>query len=544
MSTLTGTAGHAVGALQFFLVAMGLSLAIIPVMRAHAATLGLLDRPAARKLHNTPMARVGGVGIAGGALTALLLALPMDRLVQGYLLGSLVILVFGVADDRSELGYRAKFVGQFLAAGIMVFWGGLFVERLPFFGDAELPGIIAVPFTLLVTVGVINAVNHSDGLDGLAGGESLLSLGGMALLAYWSGDPTALLISMAVLGGLLGFMRFNSHPASVFMGDTGSQFLGFTVAFLAILLTQRSNHALSPAVVALLIGLPVADILSVLYLRMKNRMHWFNASRNHLHHRLLGLGFAHSEGVIILYLLQALLVVSAVILRYHEDALIVVAYLAVVATAFLLVSRAERTGWQVRSSTSSSPGRGAQEQLRWVSALPDHLVLLVAVAYLGAKGFSCVCFGPGLLATAIALAAVVAVSATWPSVRALLPSRVAAYAGVILLTYLHGQDGALGSLPEAVPLGILAALLVLAVSMNATRFRLTPMDALVGLILVLLVLVGDHLHLERQWINLAVKIAIVLYATEYLMQRGGLHTVALLACIAGSLALATIGPHC
>ena len=543
---MAGTEAHAAQALPYFLVALGFSLGVIPLLRSRAVAFGLVDRPAARKLHTAPMARVGGIGIAGGALLALLLALPMDRLVQAYLAASLLLVGFGIADDRSELGYRTKFVGQFMAAAVMVFWGGLYVERLPFLHDYVLPAFIAIPFTLVVTVGVINAFNHSDGLDGLAGGESLLSLGGIALLAYWSGDSTALLIALAVLGGLVGFMRYNSHPAIVFMGDSGSQFLGFTVAFLAILLTQQSNTALSPAVVALLIGLPVADIIAVLYLRVRNRMHWFNASRNHLHHRLLGLGFAHGEGVIVLYLLQALLVVSGVLLRYHHDAVILFGYLTVTFATFALVSRAERRGWLVRAAVpngSSGNGNG-RAQLRWMRELPGHLVLLVAAVYLAHKGLSCIADGSGLLLPAALLAVSAAVATAWPRVRSCVPVRLAAYAGVILLTYLQGHHPGLAMLPEAVPLGLLAAFLVLAIRLDEASFRLTPMDVLVGLALVVLVVAGDHLQLERHWINLAVKSAIVLYAAEYLMQRGGVHAGVLLATMAASLAVVALGAHC
>ena len=190
-------------------------------------------------------------------------------------------------------------------------------------------------FTVVAMVGVINAINHSDGLDGLAGGESLLSLGAIAYLAYQADDVSAALIALATMGGVFGFLRFNSHPARVFMGDGGSQFLGFTLAFLVAYLLEVSNPALSPALPALLLGLPVVDILSVLVRRLRGGMNLFKATKNHVHHRLLERGFYHYESVMVIYSVQVTLVLAGVLLPYESDALIIGFYLLVCGMLFV-----------------------------------------------------------------------------------------------------------------------------------------------------------------------------------------------------------------
>jgi len=326
--------------------AMTISMVLIPVMVRFAPRLGLIDRPNQRKVHAEPIPRVGGIGIVAGGLVTLLFLLPQDDLTQAYVLGALVLFLFGLWDDLFEIGHYPKFVGQFIAVSIPVFYGGLHVVSFPFIPGGEIPSSAGIPFTLFALVGMINAINHSDGLDGLAGGESLFSLGAMALLAYFVEDVVVLTIALTVIGGVLGFLRYNTHPARVFMGDSGSQFLGYTLGFLAILLTQKVEPDLSPAVVLLLLGLPIMDILVVLVKRARAGLNLFRASRNHIHHRLLDLGFVHQESVIIIYSLQMVLVTCGVILRYESNVLITAVYLALGAGVFGLLNLAERSGWR------------------------------------------------------------------------------------------------------------------------------------------------------------------------------------------------------
>ncbi len=334
--------------LFILLTSMVISMVLIPVMIRMAPRLGMVDKPESRKVHLQPIPRVGGVGIVVGAISAIIIWLPMDTLVWSYLAGALVLFVFGALDDSLELGHYVKFIGQFIAVGIVIFVGDVWVSNIPFI-DVPLSETTGKIFTFFAIVGVINAINHSDGLDGLAGGESLLSLACMAYLAIIINEPEgqALLIMIfAVIGGILGFMRFNNHPAQIFMGDSGSQFLGYSLAIFTIILTQQVHTSVSMALPLLILGLPVADILGVFAQRVYHGMNWFKASKNHIHHRLLELGFDHYQSVIVIYSVQVLLVVSAIRFRYASDLLVSALYLLVCGSLFVILYVLEKKGWR------------------------------------------------------------------------------------------------------------------------------------------------------------------------------------------------------
>jgi len=356
---------------------MTISMVLIPIMARLAPRVGLLDLPNARKVHAAPIPRVGGIGIVLGGLTVIMFMLPADRLIHAYVLGALVLLFFGVWDDVFEIGHYLKFTGQLIAVLILVYYGDLYVRSFPFVPGGEVSPAFGIPFTLFALIGVINAINHSDGLDGLAGGESLFSLsaiGLLAILAKHAGANGVLVftIAVAVAGGVLGFLRYNTHPARVFMGDSGSQFLGYTLGCLVILLTQAVDPALNPAVVLLLLGLPIADILMVLVKRARARNNLFKATRNHIHHRLLDLGFVHRESVIIIYSLQMVFVTSGIILRYESDVLITSIYLLLCTAVFGVLIAAEHFGWRV----SERLGRTERTNILNTELLRNILVIL------------------------------------------------------------------------------------------------------------------------------------------------------------------------
>ncbi len=329
------------------LAAMAISMVLIPLVARFAPRLGLIDQPNARKVHAVPIPRVGGIGIVLGALIAIYFLLPLDKLVLGYLFGAMVLFVFGLWDDISEIGHYPKFLGQLFATLFVVLFGELYVISFPFIPGGEISPALGIPFSVIALVGMINAINHSDGLDGLAGGESMFSLGAIVLISFLAEDVLARTIALTVLGGIMGFLRYNTHPARVFMGDSGSQFLGYTLGFLAILLVQRTDPELSPAVVLLLLGLPVIDILVVASKRVRSRLNLFEATRNHTHHRLLDLGFVHQESVIIIYSLQMIFVTSGVLLRYESNVLIASVYGGLSASIFIALNWAERSGWHM-----------------------------------------------------------------------------------------------------------------------------------------------------------------------------------------------------
>ena len=252
-----------------------------------------------------------------------------------------------------------------------------------------LPHWLGFGLTLLFLLGITNAINLSDGLDGLAGGTTLLCCAALALLgANWDVRFVET-VGIVLMGAILGFLRFNTHPARIFMGDAGSQFLGFTVGVLSILLTKQAATPLSTAMPLLLIGLPVLDTLTVMVLRLRAGRSPFAADRNHFHHRLLDLGFDQYEVVTVIYSVQCLLLLLAWQLRYENDLLIVASFVgfAVLFTGGLM--RLERVGWRWRVADTANYRSSPVARLRaWLSA-PERfprwsirLVGLCAVVYL------------------------------------------------------------------------------------------------------------------------------------------------------------------
>jgi UDP-GlcNAc:undecaprenyl-phosphate GlcNAc-1-phosphate transferase len=271
----------------------------------------------------------------------------LDPFVEAYIIGGVVLFAIGIWDDAQGAGHYQKFAGQILAVVIVIWHGDVWISNMPYFG--EVSPEVGKPFTLFAIVGAINAINHSDGLDGLAGGEGLLSLIVITVLAAMAGSNGPLIpLTCAIMGALLGFLLFNSHPARVFMGDAGSQFLGFTLGVLAVYLTQVVDTRLSPALTLLFLGFPIADILTVLGLRVYGKMHWFEASRNHVHHRLLDCGFGHFGAVCVIWSVHTVLVVSALVLRDQNDLWVTAWYLLVCGAFFGLLVGVERERWSIR----------------------------------------------------------------------------------------------------------------------------------------------------------------------------------------------------
>jgi UDP-GlcNAc:undecaprenyl-phosphate GlcNAc-1-phosphate transferase len=260
--------------LSTLLISMFITMALIPILRTAAVRLQTgLDEPEPRKVHARPVPKVGGLAMAAGALIPAIFVVDGGRLVNSVLVGALVLVAFGLADDLRTLGWKAKFCGQIIAALVVVFYGRL---TICFLGaclpeGVLLPQAAAVPLTVLVIVGVTNAINLSDGLDGLAGGTSLLVFGCIGMLAFAGAEfPEKAAVSVlcaAMAGAIIGFLRFNTFPATVFMGDTGSQLLGFLAITLALAVTQRGS-LLSPLLPLLLLGFPVLDTLTVMVERI------------------------------------------------------------------------------------------------------------------------------------------------------------------------------------------------------------------------------------------------------------------------------------
>ncbi|MDH5764367.1 MAG: undecaprenyl/decaprenyl-phosphate alpha-N-acetylglucosaminyl 1-phosphate transferase [Gammaproteobacteria bacterium] len=505
-------------------MAMAVSMAVIPLMMRFAASIGMMDQPDSRKVHITPVPRVGGIGIVLGALMPMAIWLPFNDLVLSYLVGSIVLLVFGIWDDAKEIGHYVKFIGQFIAAATVVYYGDLYVIHFPFMGMDLLPESIGRPFTVVAVVGMINAINHSDGLDGLAGGESLLSLAAIIYLGYLFDSVLIVVIAAATVGGVFGFLRFNSHPALVFMGDGGSQFLGFTLAFLVLVLTQQANEVLSPALPLLLLGLPIADILAVFILRARGGMNLFRATRNHIHHRLLELGFYHYEAVVIIYSIQMLLIVCAILMPYAYDWLIFSIYLGVCSAIFVLLTMAERKKWGIKHNLPSL------DKLQ-IKIIPKDILIKIS-----ARGLE-TCVSLFLIAAAIMSTDIpfdIGVSSLFLLVALLfllffsglhfLLYRLILFVTVGFSVYLLSTNPPSWLLVKGhiiyMYFGIVVILALLVARMAAKgAFKITPLDYLV-IMLTLIIGVGhDNTVQSDSLIWMSIQIIILFYACELIIQN-------------------------
>ncbi len=478
-----------------FILAMVLTMALIPPLMRRAGVMHVLDAPEARKVHDHPIPRVGGIAMAIGGAVPLALWLEFDRLSLAFGAGALIVLLFGVWDDRATLAPLTKLAGQVVAVLIVVFAGGVEIHSITLAGRIELPGFISAPLTVLFLLGVTNAINLSDGLDGLAGGTTLLCCAAIALLGHGTGVDLAFIstVAVVVMGSLLGFLRYNSHPARVFMGDGGSQSLGFTVGVLAVLLTQHEELPYSAALPLLLLGLPILDTLTVTVVRIREGRSPFSADKNHLHHRLLALGFDHFEAVAVVYLLQGALFLLAWRLRYDADVVIVAAFAGFATLLLLALFAAERRGWRWQGLGGRRRLASAEfgEQLlllkdprrvpRWTAivalacTLAYFAVVAVAAGHVG--------HDVGWLALALGVMLVLAGQQHPRVVGFEALTQGALYVTAVMAVYLdHVEPDMAGPFVAAkwVIFPLLAAAVVLRIRLSrARRFELTPLDLLV-----------------------------------------------------------------
>jgi UDP-GlcNAc:undecaprenyl-phosphate GlcNAc-1-phosphate transferase len=308
-----------------FAVALVAASLLTPVIRDAAHGAGLLDEPEGRKVHETPIPRLGGVAIAAafylGIAAALVVARTAGsplRLETGHLpailVGAALIAAIGVLDDTQGTRARVKFAAQVVVA-LVAYGLGLSIDRLDGPWGSLALGIWSLPLTVAWIVAVVNALNLIDGLDGLASGVALTVLAAFLLIASAGGaTPPSLIVLAAGAGGAIGFLRYNLHPASIIMGDTGSMLLGYLLAAAAISLTQIGSPAVAPWVPLVALGLPLADTAWTVVRRLVGGEPVFVADRRHIHHRLLELGLSQRTVALLLWLVSAALGLLAVIL--------------------------------------------------------------------------------------------------------------------------------------------------------------------------------------------------------------------------------------
>jgi UDP-GlcNAc:undecaprenyl-phosphate GlcNAc-1-phosphate transferase len=538
---------------------MFITMALIPIFRTLALKLNIMDFPKERKVHPSPMPKLGGIAMALGILIPVVLWADGGRFMKAVLIGAGIVVVLGLIDDFKEIGYKTKFGGQMAAALVVVFYGGLKICHLGACLPQNMlvPDVLAIPLTLLAIVGVTNAINLSDGLDGLAGGTTLLifiCIGYLAFTGLYRPEGFFIaVLSLAVIGAILGFLRFNTYPATIFMGDSGSQLLGFLAITLSIGLTQGSSSPLSPFFPLLLLGFPVLDTLTVMSERISNGRSPFAADKNHFHHKLMRLGLYHTDAVVTIYLVTAFLVSTAFVFRFYSEWFLLVFYLVFAGIFVGGFLAADRYGWKLQRYDLIQ------------RLLKDRLRVLKEKNVLIKVAFHVVEFAvPGLLIMTCLLPAevpayiswifaafAVMTAATWIFMKPWLIGmlRIAFYLMVPLIIRLGQMNPAAWMNARAMLLYNLSFLgltlfvvLTLKFTWRTTGFKASPLEYLVLVIALVVPNLPDPMIQSLHMGFLAVKIIVFYFSFEVLVgELRGQLTRPAVAVIAALLLVAVKG---
>lgn len=299
-----------------------ISYTVTPPVRLLAFRIGAVDIPTdARRMHKKPTPRIGGLGIFIGFTVSTLVFCDFSEELFAIWTGGAILVILGILDDILRLSALLKLLVQICAAGVAVCFG-VVIDQVTMFGTVIEFGMFAIPITLLWIVGLSNAINLIDGLDGLACGVSAitsLSILGVVLI---TGDMTSALITAILVGACGGFLPYNKNPASIFMGDTGALFLGYTLAIISVQGVFKLHTVLSFLVPLSIFALPLMDTLVAIGRRLIHKQSPFHPDRGHLHHKLVDMGFTHKEAVRLLYAISGIMGLVAVTYTdamFHES---------------------------------------------------------------------------------------------------------------------------------------------------------------------------------------------------------------------------------
>ncbi|HZL18759.1 MAG TPA: MraY family glycosyltransferase [Polyangia bacterium] len=391
-----------------FILSMLCGTILTPIVRRLAHHFGLLDHALSpRKIHGRPVPRLGGIAIVIGFYAPLVGLLFFHSDVGGMFIadrnhtiglfvGGLVIALLGLYDDLRGAGAVRKFIVQFLVAGFLYRLGFRIDALANPFGNPIALGWIGLPFTLLWMVGVVNALNLIDGLDGLAGGVALVAVTITFLVSLQRGHPLMMLFSAALAGSIVGFLFYNFNPASIFMGDTGSMFLGFVLAATAVETNQKASTAVAVIIPTVALGLPIMDTLLAIGRRAWRGRPLFQADKEHIHHRLMARGLSHRQAVLVLYGFCVILGLAALLLTYGNSgqAALLLVVLAVVAVIFLRTLGYFRLGAnsaveRKRTRALRAAVRPFSQRLRLTKTLEEiRPVVTEAISVFGAVGMN------------------------------------------------------------------------------------------------------------------------------------------------------------
>ena len=318
------------------LVAFVVAAAVTPAAIKIAPKIGAMDIPKdERRMHKKPMPRFGGIAIYLGIMAALAVFALKDKGITSAMTGCTLIYMLGLIDDLKDLKPLVKLCGQIVCATVVYIMGVRIEFITNYFGPGNMAfgDVACFIITVLWLIAITNAVNLIDGLDGLAAGIAAISALCIGYVAYIHGQYVPTLAMMAIAGAALGFLPYNFNPAKIFMGDSGSELLGFSIAAVSILGTVKSATIVVVIIPALVLGLPIFDTVMAIFRRLAKHQSIGTADKDHLHHRIMKAGFGQKRAVMILYCISGIMGIVAVL--YSRG--LTVEYLGLTAVAIMLI---------------------------------------------------------------------------------------------------------------------------------------------------------------------------------------------------------------
>ena len=324
---------------KIFLMTFTSFLFVMLVTPFIANHVGALDIPNKRKVHTVPIPRLGGVGIFLGFLLGYMIYGTPSAIMNSVLIGSFIIVLTGVVDDIKPLDAKTKFIGQLIASLIIVFYGHLLINDLSAFNiNIDFDWYISYPLTIFFILGCINCMNLIDGLDGLSSGLSAIYFLTIGIIACFKGNiGLDLVITFVMLGSVLGFLVHNFHPATIFAGDSGSMFMGFIIAVVALL--GFKNVTLTSLIIPLFIlAIPICDTVFAIIRRLLKGESISTPDKFHIHHQLLNRNFSQTETVLIIYLVDLLFAAASIVYFLKDRILgyIIYGILLVIVSIFIM----------------------------------------------------------------------------------------------------------------------------------------------------------------------------------------------------------------
>ena len=317
-------------------------LALIPFIKNIANHIGAIDIPNKRKVHKVNIPRLGGLGIYSGFLAGYTIFGEMSAKMNAILIGSIIIIITGIIDDIKPIPAKIKLLFQIIAASIVAFYGEILLKELSAFGLYIHFGTLSYIITILFIVAIINCINLIDGLDGLAAGLSSIYFItiGIVIVVWKQSFGLDAILTFIMLGSTLGFLCHNFNPAKIFMGDTGSMFLGYMIAVIALL--GFKNVTLTTLLVPIaLLAIPIIDTFFAILRRIINHKPITMPDKSHLHHQLLNIGLSHRNVVLVIYLIQIIFGVAMLVYMLYDRIVGVVIYVILFILAFVFIMKTD-----------------------------------------------------------------------------------------------------------------------------------------------------------------------------------------------------------